>query len=47
VLRYQAADPHGSALTDITADNTSVTRRAYTPFGQDRTAGGGSVRSSV
>ena len=40
VLHYQAADPHGTDLTDITADNTSVTRRAYTPFGQDRTTGG-------
>jgi RHS repeat-associated protein len=39
-LSFEAADPHGTALTDITADNTSVTRRAYTPFGQDRTAGG-------
>ncbi|MEU6849118.1 RHS repeat-associated core domain-containing protein [Actinacidiphila alni] len=39
-LHFQAADPHGTATTDITADNTSVTRRAYTPFGQDRTTGG-------
>jgi RHS repeat-associated protein len=39
-LHFQAADPHGSALTDITADNTTLTRRAYTPFGQDRTTGG-------
>jgi RHS repeat-associated protein len=39
-LSFEAADPHGSALTDISADNTVVTRRAYTPFGQDRTTGG-------
>lgn len=39
-LSFEAADPHGTALTGISADNTSVTRRAYTPFGQDRTAGG-------
>ncbi|MFC4032341.1 polymorphic toxin-type HINT domain-containing protein [Streptomyces polygonati] len=39
-LHFEASDPNGTATTDITADNTTVTRRAYTPFGQDRTTGG-------
>ncbi|GIL28963.1 RHS repeat domain-containing protein [Actinocatenispora comari] len=36
-LHWQAADPHGTGTVDITADGLAVTRRLYTPFGQDRT----------
>jgi RHS repeat-associated protein len=36
-LHWQAADPHGTGTVDITADGLTVTRRRYTPFGQDRT----------
>ncbi|WP_328467977.1 RHS repeat-associated core domain-containing protein [Streptomyces sp. NBC_00448] len=36
-LDYQLADPQGTSTTDITADTLTVTRRAYTPFGDTRT----------
>jgi RHS repeat-associated protein len=39
-LDFQAADPQGTATVDISADNTTVLRRMYTPFGTDRTPGG-------
>jgi RHS repeat-associated protein len=34
---YQLPDPQGTSTTDITADTLTVTRRAYTPFGETRT----------
>ena len=39
-LDFQAADPQGTATVDITADNTTLLRRMYTPYGTDRTPGG-------
>ncbi len=38
-LHWQTADPQGTGLDDFTADSLSLTRRTYTPFGQDRAAG--------
>lgn len=35
-LDYQSADPQGTATTDITADDLTVTHREYTPFGETR-----------
>jgi RHS repeat-associated protein len=35
-LDYQSADPHGTATTDISADDLTVTHREYTPFGETR-----------
>ncbi|MDI5966117.1 RHS repeat domain-containing protein [Streptantibioticus silvisoli] len=35
-LDYQSANPQGTATTDITAGNLTVTHREYTPFGEDR-----------
>ncbi|WP_435132261.1 RHS repeat-associated core domain-containing protein [Actinacidiphila sp. bgisy144] len=37
-LDYQLPDPQGTSTTDISADSLTVTRRAYTPFGETRTA---------
>lgn len=36
VLHYQCSDPHGTGITDITADTLTVTRRTYTPYGETR-----------
>jgi len=39
-LQYQANDPQGTATTQISADNKTILRRIYTPFGTDRTPDG-------
>ena len=39
-LHWQAADQHGTGTVDIDAADLTVTRRRYTPFGQDRTLTG-------
>lgn len=38
VLHYQAADPQGSALSDIDSATLKTSRRTWTPFGTQRTA---------
>ncbi len=39
-LQYQANDPQGTATVQISADNKTIVRRMYTPFGTDRTPDG-------
>ncbi|WP_037571481.1 polymorphic toxin-type HINT domain-containing protein [Phaeacidiphilus oryzae] len=39
-LSFEYTDPHGTGTTDISADNKTVQRRMYTPFGTDRSPGG-------